>query len=330
MNFRTIVNIPSSNFKISHADSIIMLGSCFIENIGSKLVGSKFDTSVNPFGVLYNPYSIWRALKLLLYKQMFAASDLFQYNGLWHSFSHHGIFSDEDKEQCLANINGCLVQSAEKLRKASVMFITFGTAYIYTLKQNGEIVGNCHKLPANFFERRRLDIDEIVDTWLSLIEELRMINPQLKIIFTVSPIRHLKDGAHQNQLSKASLLLAIEKIRNEAKGIEYFPAYEIVMDELRDYRFYADDMTHPSEVTVKYVWERFCDTYFTEQTKMFMKEWAKLASAVGHRPLRGKSIEYKCFLEQTLLKINLFQEKYPYICCRKEIDSIEESLSAFG
>ncbi len=329
MDFTTAVDIPKSELKINHSDTILMFGSCFIENIGTKLIDSKFNVAVNPFGVLYNPQSINSAIRLLIENKKLAESDLFRHNGMWHSFIHHSIFSNANKETCLKNINFSITQSAERLRKSDILFVTFGTAYIYSFKETGETVGNCHKLPADKFERRRLGVEEIVESWIFLIKQLRTINPKLRIIFTVSPIRHLKDGAHQNQLSKATLLLAIEKIMKETEAIEYFPAYEIVVDELRDYRFYAEDMTHPSFVAIKYIWERFSNTYFDSKTQQIIREWAKLASAIGHRSLSGKSDEYKYFLQQTLLKVNLFQEKYPYICCKREINSLNETLSSF-
>lgn len=188
------------------------------------------------------------------------------------------------------------------------------------------VVGNCHKLPASDFDRYRLSVDDIAGDWESLIGELKQINPALQIIFTVSPIRHMKDGAHENQLSKSVLLLAIDKLREKTDGLHYFPSYEIVLDELRDYRFYNDDMTHPNTMAIKYIWERFSDTYFSAEAHPVMEEWNKIYLALNHRPFNAETDEYKHFLRQTLLKIKAFNEKYPYICCSAEASELESRL----
>lgn len=327
MEFRTVTDISHSDIKISHSDSLMMIGSCFIENISRKLSQSKFDVLANPFGVLYNPQSISQALKMLTEERILSENDIFEHNGLYHSFYHHSSFSDISKQVCLQNINHSLAQAAGRLRNTDTLFITFGTAYSYILKKSGEVVGNCHKLPAFEFDRKRLDENQIIETWIPLIELLKKINPHLKIIFTISPIRHLKDGAHDNQLSKATLLLAVNHLVEKFAHTSYFPSYELVMDDLRDYRFYAEDMTHLNETAIKYIWERFGNTYFTETTKQIISEWTKLASALNHRPFNANTTEYKHFLEQTLLKINIFSTKYPYIYCRNEIKSLNQALS---
>lgn len=326
MEFRTKIEIPKSGLAISHKSSMLMFGSCFIENIGKLLIDNKFNVNLNPFGVLYNPRSISQALRLLIEKKKFTVNDVFEYKGLYHNFYHHSVFSNIDIDKCIGEINTKIEKSSVDLRQTDILFITFGTAYVFRSKKCNMVVGNCHKLPASDFDRYRLSVDDIAGDWESLIGELKQINPALQIIFTVSPIRHMKDGAHENQLSKSVLLLAIDKLREKTDGLHYFPSYEIVLDELRDYRFYNDDMTHPNTMAIKYIWERFSDTYFSAEAHPVIEEWNKIYLALNHRPFNAETDEYKHFLRQTLLKIKAFSEKYPYICCSAEASELESRL----
>ncbi len=326
MELRTKVEIPKSPLHISHKSRIQMLGSCFIENIGKQLVDNKFNVDLNPFGVLYNPQSIAQAIRILIGNRKFTTEDIFQHKGLYHSFYHHSSFSDTDIDKCISKICNRTEESSDNLRQADVLIITFGTAYIFRHKELDMVVGNCHKLPASEFDRYRLTIDNIVEDWKMLIDQLREINPLLQIIFTVSPIRHLKDGAHDNQLSKLTLLMAIDELCNYDSGCHYFPSYEIMLDELRDYRFYNEDMVHPSPLAIRYIWERFSETYISDEAHPIIEEWNKIYLALNHRPLNDQSDEYKHFLRQTLLKLKAFDEKYPYICCSEELSRLETLL----
>jgi len=326
MEFRTKIDIPTSDTSISHKSRILMFGSCFIQNIGDLLIANKFNVNLNPFGILYNPQSISQAIRLLLNKKSFTYNDIFEHKGLYHSFWHHGSFSDIDKNRCLDNINNHLETGAKDLKDADILFLTFGTAYVFHSKDQNMVVGNCHKLPAIHFDRYRLDMDGIVNDWNNLIQELKDVNPKLQIVFTVSPIRHQKDGAHENQLSKSTLLLAIDKICRNNKDTSYFPSYEILLDELRDYRFYNEDMVHPNPVAIRYIWERFSETYFNKETCRIIEEWEKIYMSLNHRPINSQSDEYKHFLRQTLLKLKAFNEKYPYICCKEEVSNLEVVL----
>jgi len=319
MHFRTEIDIPYQGFRIRHQESILMIGSCFTENIGQYLQNAKFEVNINPFGILYNPQSISQALNIIQEKRLFSKGDLFQYDGLFHSYQHHGFFSNENAEQCLQKINNNIELASSQLLKTNVLFITFGTAYVYKLKKTGQIVGNCHKMPASEFERYRLDVRTIVNAWMDILKKIKRFNPQIKVIFTVSPIRHLKDGAHENQLSKSILLLAIDELCKLLDDVHYFPSYEIVMDELRDYRFYDEDMIHPNNVAVKYIWERLRNIYFSDETNSVINAWIKLDAAIHHRPFNPDSEGHKHFLKQTLLKVEDFRKKYPYIYCEKEI-----------
>lgn len=326
MEFSTKIDIPISDTLITHKSRILMFGSCFIENMGKLLVDDKFGVNLNPFGILYNPLSISQAIRILLTGKRFTEEDLLEYRNSYHSLWHHGAFSDTNKDSCLNKINSSLEKAKETLKDADFLIITFGTSYVFRHKERNMIVGNCHKLPADNFERYRLNIDDVTGDWDELIKEIRIINPHLHILFTISPIRHLKDGAHDNQLSKATLLLAIDKLLQTHKSVSYFPSYEIVLDELRDYRFYNEDMVHPSPTAVRYIWERFAETYFNKETFKVIDEWQRILLAMRHKPSNTRSDEYKHFLRQTLLKLEAFNEKYPYICCKEERSNLQSIL----
>ena len=250
MKLQTIVDIAPSKWKIGYEDRILLLGSCFSDEIGEQMSQRYLQVTSNPFGTLYNPLSIAQALNMTV------VPELVEYEGLWHSMAHHGSFSRATKEDTQEAVSASIATMQKALKEASVVIVTFGTAWVY--EYQGKVCGNCHKLPAEAFTRRRLTVEEIVDAWTPILEQYK----DKHWLFTVSPIRHIKDGLHENQLSKATLLQAVEKLT-----ADYFPAYEIVLDELRDYRFYADDLVHPSSMAVNYIWERFVDTFCTPQTK---------------------------------------------------------------
>lgn len=272
MELYTTIKIPKPPFRFSWQERILLLGSCFAENIGAKLAENKFNVDINPFGTLYNPASIAAALRMLLHPERFTANDLFRHEGVYHSFTHHSRFSSTSETECLEKINDRLFASAQEIRKTGYMVITLGTAYVYRLKSSGQVVANCHKLPEKMFDRSMLSVAEIVSEWKELLLSLWEQCPDLKILFTVSPIRHWKDGAHGNQLSKATLLLAADTLQTAyPERIAYFPAYEIMMDELRDYRFYATDMLHPSELAVDYIWQRLQKISYPMKRKAFLK-----------------------------------------------------------
>jgi len=327
MEFYTRINIPKSSFLLSYTDSIVMIGSCFAENIGKLLQENKFNTDLNPFGILYNPGSIAKAIHMLVQPDLFTSKELVHNEGTYHSFMHHSRFSSVSQEDILDTINNRLILSSEKLLQADRLIITFGTAYVYRLKSNGKIVANCHKLPDKLFSRERLTTEEIVNEWKDLLLHLWEHNPKIKILFTVSPIRHWKDGAHNNQLSKATLLLAIDNLQKEfADRVEYFPAYEILMDELRDYRFYAEDMCHPSSQAVGYIWQRFIENYFSSETLILFNEWNEILKAINHKPFQAESESYKQFIRQTLLKMDQINRKMPSFDMAKERFTLESKL----
>jgi hypothetical protein len=314
MDLQTKVEIPSlEDVKIGYTDQILSLGSCFAENIGRKLAGSCFDVDINPFGVLYNPTSIANSIEILLDEKVFDVSDLFENKELWQSFSHSSLFSDTTVDDCLEKINHRLTQAYQRMNQVNVLLITFGTAWVFEERKSGRVVSNCHKLPTADFVRRRLTVSEIVQLYSQIISRLQSNNPALKIIFTVSPIRHFKDGAHENNLSKSTLLLAVNELQNNHEKVHYFPAYEIMMDELRDYRFYASDMCHPSEQAVDYIWERFGETFFSASTVALKERVNQLIRNLSHRPLHPHTVEYSLFKEAVASQKSRLLEEYPFL-----------------
>ena len=281
MELMTHIDIPESEWKIPAGAKVLLVGSCFADEIGEKMARGGFEAMVNPFGTLYNPASIAASLLRSISEKEIGKEEVFcDGDGVWHSWMHHSCFSSSDVATLVERINGITQCVAAFLREADVLVITFGTAIIYRLKETGMLVANCHKQPDRLFVRERLSAYDIVDQWQMLLQLLESVNPKLRIIFTVSPIRHKRDGYHVNQISKGILLQAVDEIVNgkSSNGTwNYFPSYEIMMDELRDYRFYADDMIHPSAKAVEYIWQRFQDTYFDHKTKDVVakaeKEW---------------------------------------------------------
>ena len=311
MIFRTVTEIPDDGLKVGYGDGILMLGSCFTDSVGERLKQRLMEVCINPFGTLYNPASIAQAVERLVENRSFTADDLFEYKGMWHSFAHHSRFSSSDRGKALQMINAGYTEAVEALHKAKVLIATFGTAYVF--KRGGAVVANCHKLPACEFERVMLGVDETVGIWSKTVELLAKFNPVMKIVFTVSPIRHLADGLHGNQLSKATLLLAVDALVKKYGQCSYFPSYEIMTDELRDYRFYAADMTHPSEVAVDYVMERFADAYFTADTCRKAEACLKPYRMANHRPLTDNAAEISRFRESMRAYACKLSEKLPCI-----------------
>ncbi|MBN2165685.1 MAG: GSCFA domain-containing protein [Marinilabiliaceae bacterium] len=308
--FRTEIQVSKPTFQINYSDKICFVGSCFAEAIGEKFKESRFITNINPFGILYNPVSIARSLEMLMEQTIFNEKDLHFKSGLWHSFSHHGKFSSPDKDLALAQINKSINDGTIFLKNANFLFITLGTSFVYEHKNLEMVVSNCHKYPSDTFNRYRLEVDEIVDQYKNLIVKLLVFNPKLRIIFTVSPVRHWKDGAHGNQVSKAVLLLAIDQLEQLFENVSYFPSYELVLDDLRDYRFFAEDLLHTNNLATDYIWEKI-QSWFNDQTKQFCKDTDQLIKARNHRPLFPDSPEYSTFLESMLEKVNLLIERYP-------------------
>lgn len=314
--FTTPVKIPLAQVEITYLNSVMTLGSCFAENVGGKLRSAFFLTDTNPFGVLFNPISIANSLELLIGRKAFEINDLFENKGMWQSFSHSSQFSTTNPEDCLLRINNRFKAACDFLEQTDFLLITFGTAWVFENVKSGNVVSNCHKLPASDFVRRKLSVEEIFICYKTLIDKLQTLFPNVHVIFSVSPIRHLKDGLHENNLSKSTLFLAIDAIQNECKQVNYFPAYEIQMDELRDYRFYGADMIHPSEVAVDYIWKHFSETYFSADTQALKHRLEQLSADLSHRPLHPESSGYKNFLVSIDMRREGIISDYPFMASR--------------
>lgn len=308
------ITIEKYPFEITYRDTFFWIGSCFATNIGEAMKKLRFRSEVNPFGALYNPESILSALYTLLDDRKLDVEDLFEHEELWSSFAFHGSFSDVDRVKALDRMNAAITRASKSLRVAKYLFVTFGTAQVFRVKASGEIAGNCHKLPAARFDRETLSCKVITERYAELVDRLAATLPDMKIVFTVSPVRHLKDGAHANNVSKAILLLAVDELtRLFPERCFYFPAYEILLDELRDYRFYDADLCHPSVLATEHVGKRFIDTFVARGEREAMNEMARLEMARAHRPLHPETTAYKKFVAATDEKERRLKERYPYL-----------------
>ncbi len=326
--FRTTLSASDFPFKISHQNQLLGLGSCFAEHIGARLERLKFPIVRNPFGILYNPMSMLKGLQLLQKQYQFSENDLFQHNGLWHSFQHHSQFSALDKAAVLAKIKKETQQASTALKQCDCLILTFGTAYVYKHLESQQIVANCHKLPARQFQKRRLGVAEIVEAYAPFLQEIQTANPALQVVLTLSPVRHIRDGIIENQRSKATLLLAVDALCEAFDFVHYFPAYELLMDDLRDYRFYATDMVHPSEVAIDYVWEHFQASLFSGETQQLNRQIQQVQQAAAHRPFQPKSVAHQTFLKKQLEKIRQLSEQYPILDFGEERSIFEANLNA--
>ena len=300
MPLMTPVVLPKQAPRIVPSTRFLLVGSCFATHIGAQLQRSGLQVEVNPFGVVYNPESIALALEAMLDERLPDACFFEGRDNLWHSWLHASEFSAPDEATCRKRVGERFSEACGKLRQADVICFTFGTNRVY--EHAGRVVGNCHKEPASQFVERSLTIQEIVERWHTLLECIRTVNPTAEIIFTVSPYRYAKYGMVENQRAKATLLLAIEELTREMERVYYFPAYEILLDELRDYRFYASDMLHPSEVAVNYIWQRFTSWAFTPEALKFAQEWERTERDLAHRPLNPESDAHKAFLEKVMAR----------------------------
>lgn len=326
MNFRTEINIEKFPHQISHSDSILTIGSCFAENIAEYFKFSRFNVLANPFGVLYNPISIYNSLKLVINNQKFKDSDLIFHQSEWHSFYHHSDFSHHKKEQILENINSGIENTLKFLAKTDVIIITFGTSFVYKHLKNGIIVSNCHKIPQKEFKHFMLNLDETVTNIKNIVELVEQFNPKIRFILTVSPVRHWKNGAHSNQLSKANLLLAINEVIKSKNNCSYFPSYEIIMDDLRDYRFYNSDLIHPNKIATDYIWEKFSNSNFSDECSKSVNEVSKIVLAKNHRVRNSGSEEHQKFLKLMISKTNLLQQKYPFLNLNDDLSYFKSQI----
>jgi len=304
MDFRTIVKAEHSSIKISYKSPVMFIGSCFASSIGDKLARGKMPVMINPSGTVYNPFSVSSTLDSIISQKSVTDDDLYFHEGLYLSFNHYTDFSADDPGSLVTKINENTAKAFSFIQKAGFLFITFGTARVYRLKETDKIVSNCHKVPASKFESKLLSVNDVIDLWNKQLDRIQTLFPGIKIIFTVSPVRHWKDGAHGNQVSKSVLFLAIEELLKHPLGPEYFPAFEILMDDLRDYRYYADDMLHPSNAAIDYIWNQFSECYIENKSKKIWIEAVNISKAFNHHITSGNKTAIKKFASQMLVKID--------------------------
>ncbi len=330
MNFHLEFTPKSFATKISHHQKLLLIGSCFTENIGTKLKHHKFEVLENPNGILFNPISITKSITAYIGNKEYDETDLFYQNECWNSWEHHSRFSHPDKEQCLQGINQSHQQAHAFLKNTDWLMITLGSAFAYTLNfpdsipgenrsgADGDVVANCHKVPTDKFNKKLLKQDEILIALQQMLDNLLIFNATIKVIFTISPVRHLRDGFVENNRSKAALIQAVHSLVDNAKNLFYFPAYELVIDDLRDYRFYAEDMVHPNYAATNYVWDKFVAACIDEPSQKLMKEINTINAAKSHKPFNPTSEQHKKFLQLNLERVNELSKQHTYINFEEE------------
>jgi len=321
MKFRTEIDVPQSSWKITPEMKGISIGSCFTNYIGGYLQASKFNIKVNPFGTVYNPVSIANCFDLLHEKIVIDQNDLFYNAGLWSSHYLHSSFSSPEKSKLLSSYANVVQNYKSSQKSLDYAILTLGTSWVYELISSNQIVSNCHKIPAKEFNRIKLSVAEIEEVLVSIIDSLLEINPNCKIITTISPIRHWKDGAHDNQISKSQLFVAVDSIMQEFSMVEYFPAYELLIDDLRDYRFYEDDLLHPNSMAVDYIREKFIDSYIDNRGHTLIKQVQYIKNAQNHRVINNGSEEHLKFKKTFLQKTKDLQKEYEMLDFTEEINA---------
>ncbi len=314
MNLQTkLILKNNSKNLINYNSKIVLLGSCFSDNIGKKLSYFKFQTAQNPFGIHFHAKAIEKLIINAVNDKTYTAEDVFFNNERWHCFDAHSNLSNPDKTTILNNLNTAVASTKKQLTTASHVIITLGTSWVYRFIETDTIVANCHKVPQKNFLKEIVSIDTISESLDAIVALIKSINPKATFLFTVSPVRHIKDGFVENMQSKAHLIAAIHKTVNPRKNIHYFPSYEIMMDELRDYRFYAEDMIHPNKIAIQYIWEKFTDTWFVENTKQTMKKVDIIQKGLSHKPFNEHSNEHQLFLEKLAKRKELLLQQFPFM-----------------
>ncbi|MCY7292489.1 MAG: GSCFA domain-containing protein [Ferruginibacter sp.] len=324
MNFRSEFTPKPFRIKIKHTDKLLLVGSCFTEQIGKKLAAHKFDVLENPNGILFNPISIAKAIKSYVKEKLYTEEELFNYNELWASREHHTRFSDIDKAFTIKKINDEQQAAVDFIKNADWILLTLGSAFVYEWKDLGaeedykNVAANCHKIPTDKFNRRLLEVTEIINQLQKMQHTVLSINPSAKFIYTISPVRHLREGFIENNRSKAALINAVHTLTNDYDTF-YFPAYELVIDDLRDYRFFAEDLVHPNYSATNYVWEKFLPAVIDEHSQILMKEINEINAAMSHKPFNENSSAHNTFKIKYLEKVNALQEKYRHLNMEEEI-----------
>jgi len=314
--FRTPIQFEKSTFSLDHPQSILALGSCFSQHIGEKLADAKFPVSINPFGTLFDPVSIHNLLEMSNIDG--DEEELIFHQGYWHAVSYHGSFKDKNKELLMDKIKYKKKNLKNWLNESSVLLLTYGTAHVWKIKEKNRIVGNCHKLPGDLFYRQMLNPEQIIKVLFDSISELKSLFPHLKIILTISPVRHLKMGMIDNQLSKSVLRFSVSELIHKIPDIYYFPAYEIMMDDLRDYRFYAADMIHPSDLAIQYIFDGFKAVFFSAETKERVKIWENFRKALNHKSFDEDNEQWNRYKQKCSAQLIQFKKDYPMLNWKKE------------
>ncbi|WP_299760024.1 GSCFA domain-containing protein [uncultured Pontibacter sp.] len=324
--FRTQVQVPHAGLDLSLQHKVLTVGSCFADVIGSKLQQHKADVVVNPFGTIFNPNSVALLLKAAAGQTYTFEEHLVQQNGIWYAYDLHSSLSNTNKAELLQTIQERLQQSAQQLQTASLLIITLGTAIAYRLHSTGKVVANCHKLPSSNFKRELLSMEEMQHAFDEMLGQIKQVNPSIKVLLTVSPVRHIKESIEMNSVSKASLRLLCHRLKEAHQEVLYFPAYEIMMDDLRDYRFYKEDMLHPTPLAEDYIWQKFVDAFYTLEFRQFMLKWEKIQRAVAHRPFHPHSDAHQKFLHSTLAQVKALEQQYK-INVKSETEVLQKQLT---
>lgn len=325
MKFRSEFDIQKLEQNITHQHKLMLVGSCFTENIGDKLRKQKFRVYENPNGILFNPVSVSEAIINVIENKLYTQDDLFNYNEAWHSWQHHSRFSGITVKEALERINATTNEAHQFLQQADYLLVTLGSAWIYTLTEKapnaqiGTVAANNHKAPSDWFEKKLLRVDQAILVLATMLDRLGAFNPNIKIIFTISPVRHLREGAVNNNRSKAVLIQAVHDLCERLKHLFYFPAYELVIDDLRDYRFYAEDLVHPNYYATQYVWEKFMETCMNEETRKLMQDITDINTAFNHKPFNPTSNQHKLFLSNYYNKTQVLQQQNEYLNFAKEL-----------
>ncbi len=317
MNLKTKISLkPQQHNQIDYNSNILLLGSCFVENIGNKLNYFKFKNLQNPFGILFQPLAIESLITNAINEKKYTESDIFFHNEQWHCYEAHSVLSSSSKKDLLHNLNTQVLLTNQQINASTHIIITLGTAWVYRFIETDTVVANCHKVPQKKFLKELLSIDEITESLQALIALIKSVNKDVSILFTVSPVRHLKDGFIENTQSKAHLILAIHSVlssRAQSKGLHYFPSYEIMMDELRDYRFYTEDMIHPNNVAVNYIWERFKEVWLARVAENTMEAVSTVQKGMQHKPFNPNSEAHQKFLIDLEDKKTTLHKKHPHM-----------------
>ena len=312
MKLQTQIPLKKAENQIDYNSQLVVLGSCFANNIGDKLAYYKFRALQNPFGILFHPLAIENLISRAIQEESYTGEEVFFLNERWQCYDAHSDLSSVAKEDLLGSLNSGLSKTKLYINKASHIFITLGTAWTYQLKESGKEVANCHKVPQLAFKKELLSIEKIVQSLEAIVHQIQTINTKTQIVFTISPVRHLKDGFVENQLSKAHLISAVHQILKNGKAL-YFPSYELMMDELRDYRFYGNDLVHPNDLAITYIWEKFVSVWIAQEAWPTMEKVAAVQSGLNHRPFNPESLKHQEFLKALDQKITYLQKKYPYM-----------------